>query len=68
MEVLKFQTNIKCSACLAKVTAALNETVGENNWEVDLENPQKTLTVRGDNSANEIIAAIKEVGFEAGRL
>lgn len=68
MEALKFKTNIKCGGCLAKVTPALNETVGEDNWEVDLQDPNKTLTVVADASENEVVAAIKEAGFEAEKV
>ncbi len=68
MEALKFKTNIKCTGCLAKVTPALNETVGADNWKVDLEDPGKTLTVVSDSSENEILAAVKEAGFEAERV
>ena len=65
METQKFKTNIKCSGCLAKVTPSLNEAAGEDNWEVDVNDPQKTLTVVGDISANEVIASVKEAGFVA---
>ena len=65
MEALKFKTNIKCTGCLAKVTPALNETVGKDNWEVDLQDPNKTLTVVADASESEVVAAIKSVGYEA---
>lgn len=68
MEALKFKTNIKCTGCLAKVTPALNETVGEDNWEVDLQDPNKTLTVVADASESEVVAAIKEAGFEAEKV
>lgn len=65
METLKFKTNIKCTGCLATVTPHLNETTGENSWQVDLDNPQKILTVESDSSESEIIAAVKKAGFEA---
>ena len=65
---IKLKTNIKCGGCLAKVTPHLNEIAGEYNWRVDLEDPQKTLTVIGVNSESEIIASIKEAGFEAERV
>lgn len=65
MEALKFKTNIKCTGCLANVTPSLNKAVGENNWEVDLLDPNKTLTVASDVSENEVIAAVKEAGYEA---
>lgn len=68
METLKFKTNIKCTACLAQVTPSLNKTIGEDNWEVDLQNPNKTLTIEGGNSENEVIAAVKEAGFEAEKI
>ena len=68
MEALKFKTNIKCTGCLAKVTPALNETVGEDNWEVDLQDPDKTLTIVSDTSENEVIAADKEAGYEAEKI
>ncbi len=68
MEALKFKTNIKCTGCLAKVTPVLNETVGEDNWEVDLQDPNKTLTVVANASENEVVAAIKEAGYEAEKV
>lgn len=67
MEALKFKTNIKCTGCLAKVTPVLNETVGEDNWEVDLQDPNKTLTVV-NASENEVVTAIKEAGYEAEKV
>ncbi len=68
METLKFKTNIKCTGCLATVTPRLNQTAGENNWQVDLDNPQKILTVESDSSESEIVAAVKEAGFEAEKV
>ncbi|ULQ55678.1 heavy-metal-associated domain-containing protein [Flavihumibacter rivuli] len=70
MEQLKFKTNIKCNGCLTKARPFLNETAGEDNWEVDLQDPQKVLSVipEGDITAAEIIAAVKEAGYTAERL
>jgi len=66
MEKLKFKTNINCSGCVAKVTNQLNETVGEGNWSVDTNNPDKPLTVtNSDTTAEQVSAAIKKVGFNA---
>jgi hypothetical protein len=39
MNTKTFKTNIKCSACVEKVTPPLNATVGEGKWSVDLINP-----------------------------
>jgi len=67
MEKTKFKTNIKCSDCVAKVTPYLNEVVGENNWQVDLVDPARTLTV--DNSDDKkIVEALQKAGYKGERL
>lgn len=63
---LKFKTNIKCMGCLAQVTNELNEAVGANNWEVNIQSPDKPLTVKGELlDADTIIAAVAAAGFKA---
>ncbi len=69
METLKFNSTIKCTGCLAKVTPLLDETVGANNWEVDLKNPNKVLTVRANGvSAEQITKAVGNAGYSAESL
>ncbi|MNK97201.1 Heavy-metal-associated domain protein [compost metagenome] len=69
MKTLKFKTNIKCAGCLARVSPSLNETAGEDNWEVDINTPEKILTVVSDEvDESSIIFAINEAGFTAGSL
>ena len=68
METLNFKTNIKCSGCIATVTPILDKTAGKDNWKVDLQDPEKTLTVVTDTPENEVVAALKEVGYEAKRI
>jgi copper chaperone len=66
METLKFKTNIKCSGCVAGVTPSLNNTVGENNWKVDIQNPDKILTVTTQGiTSDEVMKAVKNAGFQA---
>jgi copper chaperone len=65
MEALKFRTDIKCSGCLSKVTPFLNEAVGEDNWEVDITNPQKPLTVVGEADQLKVEEAVRKAGFKA---
>lgn len=51
---------------MAGVTPALNEAVGANNWKVDIENPDKVLTVTVEGtSAQDIIQAVQKAGFAA---
>lgn len=65
-KAIKFKTNIKCMGCIAAVTPALNETVGSNNWEVDLMSPERWLTVSSETAdAQMVVAALQEVGYKA---
>jgi len=65
MKTLKFKTNINCSNCLAKVTPKLNEQVGIESWSVDLEDPDRTLTVQTVELEPE---AVKKAVLKAGFL
>ena len=68
MDTLKFKTNIKCAACVAKVTPGLNETAGENHWQVDIINPEKILTVSGEIDEEKIKEALQKAGYKAERV
>ena len=66
MDAIRFKTNIKCSGCVAQVTPSLNETVGNNNWSVDIANPDKILTISAENVSKEVIKqALEKAGFKA---
>jgi copper chaperone len=65
METLKFKTNIKCAGCVAKVTPHLNAVEGiSGNWQVDINNPYKVLTVETDKATTgQIKEAVQKAGF-----
>ncbi len=66
---MKFKTNVMCNNCIAKVTPFLNQLAGENNWEVDIKNPGKTLTIKNDKiKPEEVIRAVAEAGYTAERM
>lgn len=69
MEQAKFKTNIKCSGCIEKVTPGLNSLYGEAGWEVDLQSPDRILTV---HASKVIIAEMQQklaaVGYRAEPL
>ena len=67
METLKFKTTIKCSGCVSKVTPVLNEAVGEDNWEVDIQAPDKVLTIASEDQINaaDVVKAIEGAGYKA---
>lgn len=55
-----------CGSCIAKVTPVLNEVAGENKWKVDIQDPQKTLSViSGNVSETQIINALQKIGYNA---
>jgi copper chaperone len=68
MEKAKFKTNIKCAACVAKVTPFLNEVAGENNWQVDLVDPARTLTVSENADSNKIAEALQKAGYKGEKV
>ena len=70
METVKFKTTIKCSGCVATVTPYLNKAVGENNWQVDTQDPNKILTVNTNDTAkeNEVIRKLQQAGYKAEKI
>jgi copper chaperone CopZ len=69
MKKYQFKTNIMCSSCIAKVTPGLNEILGVNQWQVDIKDSKKILTVTSE-SANEkdVIKALEKVGYKAEEI
>lgn len=63
---LRFKTNLHCSNCVAKVKPGLDAAEGIEQWTVDTEHPEKTLTVTSSGASKEdIIELIESKGFDA---
>ena len=67
MDKLQFKTNIKCAGCIAASTPSLNEAVGRDNWEVDIQDPNKILTITAKDGIEpaKIIQAVERAGYKA---
>lgn len=66
MNTLKFKSNINCTGCLSKVTPVLNDEKAIQQWDVNLEHDDRTLTVEtNDLSAEEVQKTVSKVGFKA---
>ena len=65
MTTYQFKTNINCGSCVRSVTNFLNEVEGMEQWEVDTDNPDKILTVKGDLKAEAVVEALDDAGFDA---
>ena len=68
METLKFKTNIKCGACVATVTPFLNEDNAIENWNVDLQSPERILKVGTSKTPSEIAELMKKAGYNAEEI
>lgn len=70
MSTLKFKTNIKCGGCIATVTPYLNKLPQVSHWEVDIQNPDKVLTVEvsEDTDKQQIINTLADAGYQAHEL
>ena len=69
METLKFKTTLKCSGCVAAIKPKMDQLKSVENWEVDLTQPVKILTVEGtDLNGKELIDTLKQAGFEATKI
>ncbi|MBM4170201.1 MAG: heavy-metal-associated domain-containing protein [Ignavibacteria bacterium] len=69
MKELKFKTNLHCDGCVSKVTPYLRAVPGIVHWEVDLESPDKTLTVFGDDAKeSEIVEKVRESGYQITQI
>ncbi len=64
MEKFKFKTNINCNVCKKTITPFLKKDTRISKWEVDLNSPDKTLSIEGENiNRNEIIELISAAGY-----
>ena len=67
MKTMQFKTNINCGGCVRGVTPVLNDHKSIKNWKVDLESPDRILTVETDDSVSpaEVSRTVAEAGFTA---
>lgn len=69
METIKLKTTINCYHCLSKITPFLNEINDIYDWSVDLADPNKVLTVSGENlNPEKIIDALSRAGYSAVKI
>lgn len=63
MEIKHYQTNINCQNCIRAVRGFIEDVPNIDTWEVDTTNPDKILTVTGENIDWELL---KEAVIDAG--
>lgn len=63
---IKLKTSLSCGGCVSKIQADLDNKAGVGNWNVDLSNADKILTVNTTGiSEEEVIEIVKSKGFQA---
>jgi copper chaperone CopZ len=65
MENRKFNTNIKCTGCVEKVTPHLKALLGDTRWEVDLNDPSRPLKISGPVEVKDVQEALAKAGYRA---
>jgi copper chaperone len=65
---MEFKSNINCSNCEAKVKKVMDKQPAIKSWHVDLEHPDRILTVESDLSPDEISKTVLKAGFKAEHL
>ena len=69
MKMLKFKTNINCTGCLSKVTPYLNKIEGIKEWDVDLNDDDRMLTISSiEANIGTIIKQIHLAGYSAEEI
>ena len=65
----RFRTSIMCNGCIAKVKPILDGTEGISSWKVNLDTPDRILTVVPDGIAeDDLLALIRNAGFTIERI
>lgn len=65
---MKFKTNAMCSGCVAKIGKKMNQLVKAEEWSIDLNDSNRTLTVNAEVSAQAVIDAVKSAGYKIEQL
>ncbi|HET8886420.1 MAG TPA: cation transporter [Salinimicrobium sp.] len=65
-KMLKFKTTLNCGGCVSKVQADFDKAEGIQDWNVDIDNADKILTVNSKGiTEEEVINIVKSKGFKA---
>lgn len=68
MQTLKFKTTIKCNGCINAVTPFLEKSNNISNWSVDLESPERILTVETEGNSEEVKNLLNDAGYKAEEI
>ena len=65
IETFHFKTNINCGGCIAAVKPFLDNAEGLSQWDIDVQNKDKMLTVASKGITKEqVVATIEKAGYK----
>ena len=66
MNSLKFKTNVKCNGCKSAITPFLDNEASIQDWRIDIFDPERILTVEGEEVTAEIVInLLQKAGYKA---
>lgn len=69
MNTYKFKTSLSCSGCVSKIEKILNAEKDILKWEVDLNSPDKILTIETETfDPNQLPALLLKAGYKAEQI
>jgi copper chaperone len=69
VNTLKFKTNINCNGCIAMVTPFLNEVPEIKTWDVEINNPDKILTIEGERIKEKLVVdTLAKAGYRSSLI
>lgn len=65
----RYRTSIMCNGCIAKVKPILDSAEGVASWSVNLDTPERILTIVPDGVVEEeLLAQLRGAGFTVDRI
>ena len=62
---LLFKTNVKCNGCRTAITPFLDNEPSINSWKVDIFDPDRLLTVEGEElDPQTVIDLLRKAGYQ----
>lgn len=69
MNTMIFKTNAKCEGCLAKIEEVLRGKISKEEWNLDLSDSNRLLTVASDKlAADDVVELISKAGFKIEQM
>jgi copper chaperone len=63
--MMQFKTNLRCGACVQTVEPFMDRIDGVERWDVNLNDPDRILSVYGTTAPELVKAALSQAGYSA---